>query len=408
MTRFFFQLLLLPALLSVSPLKAQVNFTKADQFLLDSILSHTPGLADVWKKADSCRVQIIFTRLIHRKNGKIVFENHSFHLDDELYFYPASIVKLPLSLLALEKMNKLKAHGVSLDSRLSVEENYSCQTEVIKDKLANKQKPTIRNYILKALIISNNEAYNRLYEFVGPSYIHKRLGEMGYPKARIITRFAACDSIENRHTNAFRFYNSKGRKIWYQPPAVFNKPLYPPLLNMKVGIASATDKDTVQLPKDFSNMNCFLLKDMHDFLERLVYPKAFKPVFHITEKNRLFLLQCLGAKPSECPITSIARDPDYFDASTNYLYYGAERDIAQNSSLMITNIVGQSYGFLTDVAYFRDVRNKVEFFLSAVLYTNASGIVGTGVYEYRTIGFPFLRDLGQTLYNYEMERNRKK
>ena len=381
---------------------AQTDLSGADKQLLDSLLSHTPGLSEVWKKTDSCRLQIIYTRVIHKKNGKVAFENHTYNLKDDLYFYPASMVKLPVSLFTIEKVEKLKRHGVSLDSRLSVEGNFSCQTALSTDKLSDNGKPTLRNYIQKALIVSNNEAFNRLYEFVGPEYIHKRLAELGYPRDRIITRFAACDSIENRHTNGFRFYNNRKHQTWQQPPAYFDKPLPPPLPDMKVGIALAREKDTLPVPKDFSSMNCFLLKDMHSFLERLIYPTTVKAAYHISAKNRAFLLQCLSAKPRECSIRKIACDSLYFDACTNYLYYGAARDAVQNPSLKIFNIVGQSYGFLSDVAYFRDSENKVEFFLSAVIYTNSSGIMNTGVYEYKTLGFPFLRDLGQTIYSCEL------
>ena len=66
--------------------------------------------------------------------------------------------------------------------------------------------------------------------------------------------------------------------------------------------------------------------------------------------------------------------------------------------------MGQSYGFLSDIAYFQNTENGIDFFLSAVLYTNSSEIVGDNIYEYETIGFPFLRDLGKIVYNYELDQ----
>ena len=47
---------------------------------------------------------------------------------------------------------------------------------------------------------------------------------------------------------------------------------------------------------------------------------------------------------------------------------------------------------------------EIEFFLSAVIYENSSEIVGNNGYEYDTIGFPFLRDLGKIIYSYELKR----
>ena len=37
---------------------------------------------------------------------------------------------------------------------------------------------------------------------------------------------------------------------------------------------------------------------------------------------------------------------------------------------------------------------------------NANGIFNDGVYEYDTIGFPFMAHLGQAVYQYELSRPR--
>ena len=69
--------------------------------------------------------------------------------------------------------------------------------------------------------------------------------------------------------------------------------------------------------------------------------------------------------------------------------------------------MGQSYGFLSDVEYFQDTENEIDFFLSTVIYTNSSEVVGNNRYEYDTIGLPFLKDLGRIIYNYELEHQLK-
>jgi hypothetical protein len=92
---------------------------------------------------------------------------------------------------------------------------------------------------------------------------------------------------------------------------------------------------------------------------------------------------------------------------TNYLYYGAQKNVIRNPNLKVYNIVGQSYGFLSDISYFQDIQNNVEFFLSAVIYANSSEVVGNGGYQYETVGFPFLRDLGNTIYNFELKNKSK-
>ena len=49
----------------------------------------------------------------------------------------------------------------------------------------------------------------------------------------------------------------------------------------------------------------------------------------------------------------------------------------------------------------------VEFLLSTVIYVNADGILNDDQYEYNAIGFPFLRDSGQAVYQYDLNRLRR-
>ena len=53
-----------------------------------------------------------------------------------------------------------------------------------------------------------------------------------------------------------------------------------------------------------------------------------------------------------------------------------------------------------------DFKNKVEFMLAATLYVNSDEILNDNKYEYKTTGWPFLYQLGQTVYQYELKRKR--
>jgi hypothetical protein len=65
--------------------------------------------------------------------------------------------------------------------------------------------------------------------------------------------------------------------------------------------------------------------------------------------------------------------------------------------------VGWAYGFLTDVSYVVDFKNKVEFMLSSTLYVNSDGILNDDKYDYESVGWPFLYELGQMVYKYELK-----
>lgn len=383
--------------------QAQTNPNSETPFTLDSILNNSSALKEIVKNKDRYRVQIIYTRLDKKTDGTVTPHHFFFNTNENNYFYPASLVKLPLSIFAIEKINSLKPLGVSLDSKLSIDSAFACQKSLSIDLLSNDSIPSIKNYISKALIVSDNESYNRLFEFVSPGYSYERLSEIGFDWARIISRFAPCDSLENRHTNPFKFYNNSNEVIYEQPAQFFEKKYDPPFQNMKVGKAHYSDGKVIKGPKDFSKSNCFPLKYMHDLLIELIYPNLNSIEFSITESDREYLLNCLSSSPQNCDIIPIKTNAVYNEFMTNYLYYGAQKKAEKNPDLEIYNIVGQSYGFLSDISYFQDSKNNVEFFLSAVIYANTSEVVGNGGYQYESIGFPFLKELGKSIYDFELK-----
>ena len=75
--------------------------------------------------------------------------------------------------------------------------------------------------------------------------------------------------------------------------------------------------------------------------------------------------------------------------------------------IRVFNKVGWSYGFLTDVSYVADFNHKIEYMLTATVYVNDNQVLNDDTYEYETVGHPFLYQLGTTIYQYELHRNRK-
>jgi hypothetical protein len=69
--------------------------------------------------------------------------------------------------------------------------------------------------------------------------------------------------------------------------------------------------------------------------------------------------------------------------------------------------VGDAYGFLLDNAYVVDFDKKVEFIVTAVLLCNEDEIFNDEKYDYDTIGFPFYKNLGEVIYEYELKRPKK-
>ena len=107
-------------------------------------------------------------------------------------------------------------------------------------------------------------------------------------------------------------------------------------------------------------------------------------------------------RESKAPVYDTA---DYWDAYVKFLLYGSEKGTLPNN-IRIFNKVGDAYGFLTDVAYIVDFKTNTEFMLSATIYCNSDGIFNDDKYNYETIGFPFMKNLGQVIYKYELQRKK--
>ncbi|MGF1559247.1 MAG: serine hydrolase, partial [Flavobacteriaceae bacterium] len=74
---------------------------------IESILSAGhPKIKRVMDSLDQYEVQIRYTQ-IDRMGDSVVFTNHDFQVNDSNYFYPASTVKFPIAVLALERLNQI-------------------------------------------------------------------------------------------------------------------------------------------------------------------------------------------------------------------------------------------------------------------------------------------------------------
>ena len=68
-----------------------------------AIKSPKPSISIVKKNLKDHKIQIKLTVIDEEENI-----NYDFNVDNENYFYPASTVKLPIALLAIEKVNESK------------------------------------------------------------------------------------------------------------------------------------------------------------------------------------------------------------------------------------------------------------------------------------------------------------
>ncbi len=379
-----------------------------DSPLLDSLLHTNPALARVLAHTDTYQLQIIYTQINRDAHNVPHFTPHTYHLNPRQYFNPASLVKLPVALLALEKLHTLPP-SVNRNTIMSTGVGGRCQTPVPFAAPADSDRQaTVGNYIKRMLLVSDNLAYNRLYEFLGQKTINDRLQQLGYPGSRIVRRFAPCDTAANRSTNPIAFHTSTGDTIYQQPAQVNPRTPAPPLGPVFAGRAYKVGSRIIHRPYEFTTANNLPLPDITTLLQTALFPEAVPAAQrpHLTPTDYAFLRQYLHLTPHGSHFGLYAT-PKYFDAYKKYLYYGRRPEAQPQPGLRIFNIVGMSHGYLADVAYFADSLHQSEFLLSAVLYVNQDGIINDGAYEYDTIGEPFLAQLGQFFCQYEAQRPRQ-
>ncbi|MBI1780656.1 MAG: serine hydrolase [Sphingobacteriales bacterium] len=377
--------------------------TKTDPFL-KNLLSKYPQYFDLLlKNADSLNVQIIYTQINRDKNNIPSLTDYYFNVNSNKYFYPASTVKMPVALLALEKLNDLKVEGLSRQSTMITESAYSGQTSVYNDPTSKDGRPTIEQYIKKIFLVSDNDAYNRLYEFLGQEYINDKLHEKGYKDVQLLHRLQLpLSEEENRHTNPVKFYDTTGKLI-YEKPALFNQQQYE-LRNTKLGKGYMSGDKLINEPFDFSKRNRFSLGDLHNILRSIIFPQtvAADKRFNLTEEDYRFLRKYMSLFPGEADYPQYPEFGEW-DAYCKFVLYGSEKGNLPKH-IRIFNKVGDAYGFLLDIAYVVDFEKKVEFFLSTVIYCNSDGIFNDDKYDYDEVGYPFMKHLGQVIYDYELQR----
>jgi hypothetical protein len=384
------------------------NTVHTDSYLEDLLKQYPQYFGDILTHRNDWNVQVIYTSIDRGVNGIPTLKNHYFNVNAGRYFYPASTIKLPICLLAMQKLNELNKLGIDRNTTMITDAAYSGQSAVYNDPTTPDGRPTIAHYIKKILMVSDNDAFNRLYEFLGQDYINTELHKKGYEDVQVLHRLNIfLSEDENRHTNPVQFISTDG-KILYQQPMQYNSAKYIQR-NDSIGKGFLRGDKIVNEPMNFSRKNRISLEDLHMIILSLVFPEkvAAGQRFNIAEDDRRFLLKYMSQLPTESTYPPYADDTaTYWPAYCKFLLFGGEKgELPKNIRSFSKS--GDAYGHMLETAYIIDAANGVEFFLSAVIYCNSDGILNDDKYDYDTIGKPFLAHLGKVIYGMEKKREKK-
>jgi len=380
-------------------------FPRTDSLLVNLLKSNPVDFSKALEKSNEWRIQIIYSQINRDEKNHPTLKHYYYNVDPSVYFYPASTVKMPAAILALQRLNELSIDGLNRNSIMITEAASPEQTTVMADTTNENGKPSVAHYIKKIFLVSDNEAYNRLYEFLGQEYLNKALWKLGFTSAELQHRLSiSLTEEQNRLTNPVSFFDSNGKLLYKQPSQKSNLTFKP--RKTLIGTGYLSGGKLVSSPFDFSKKNQISLTDLHSILQTLLFPETLNKQqrFKLTQEDYAFLYKYMSMTPGESRFPRY--DSSYTDAYVKFLLFGGGGKIG-NKDLRIFNKVGDAYGFLQDVAYVVDFKNGVEFLLSATVYCNSDGVFNDDKYDYDTIGFPFLKRLGEVIYQYELARPKK-
>ena len=377
------------------------------QVLFEDGLEDYPTLQKVLADTAKYQVQILYTQIDRNEHGNPLFTTYPFNVDDSRYFYPASTVKLPVALLALEWLEEQQVPGLTLETTMLTDSVRPSQLPALRDSTSQSGLPSIGHYIKKILLVSDNDAYNRLYELLGTDYINQKLKEKGLVNSVIMQRLSfPISPEENRQFNPVRFVDNTGKAILEIPAreadSTYVVPGYP-----KLGRAYYKNDSLIQGGMDFSYKNKFSLTDLHGVVQRTIFPEAFVGMerFNLNEEHRNFVLQYMSMLPRESEYPSYDTT-EFYDSFSKFTKFGTEKEKI-DPRFRLFNKTGWSYGHLIEGGYFVDFESGVEFFVSAIVYVNEDQILNDDKYETDEVGLPFFAELGEYLYQRELKRKKQ-
>jgi hypothetical protein len=377
----------------------------ANGTILDALLERLPPSCQyVLSHRDRFELQIIYTQIDRDAGNRPHLNTFRFHVDPAQYFYPASLVKLPSAVLALEKINTLGIKGLTCRTPMKVDNTLDCLSPC--GWCADTS--SVESAVKYMLIASDNGSYNRVWEFLTRDYANRRLAECGFGDIRLLHRFGGCAPSQNRVNNPVRFLDMNGNPLYFQPRTLSQIPDVNPLAPVFMGSFSFYNGNLIPRPFRADYLNYAPLETVHRLLIAVMFPAAMSDgsTFRLSPSDYRLLRTWMCLAPREAFIPAYVPDSGYPDNFKKYLLFG-DSSRSCTASLREFNVVGRAYGFLSDVAYFADFDAKAEFFLSAVIFANEDDIVNDDQYEYDAIALPFFSALGKAVYQYEKSRYRK-
>lgn len=385
-------------------------------------LGTAPACTAVFEHAAEFRLQVLVSEPVVGADGTVRLVRHGFRVDRE-YVYPASAIKLLAAVAALEAIGELAtrnplvrdttplsiwpvaADGASREAADETTRRAAGTTEAPRPVTADATNLeggtiTVRHEIRKLFLVSDNDAFNRLFEFVGPESLNRRMRAAGLASTRIAHRLGTTSGVRGA-TRVPRFDLLLGEERVTIPERDATFDVGPNgFEGTRLGTGFADGDRVTREPMDCARKNSISLVDLQDALVKVVRRDVDlgTPPFALTDEQARDLARVMAEYPGDSTNPKYDRKA-YPDDYGKFLLPGLLR-VAPRDAWRVENKIGRAYGFSIENAHVVHVPSGRDLFVTVALYTNADGILNDGVYEYESVADPFLAEIGAGIGRY--------
>lgn len=368
--------------------KASMPAPNHASWIESEVLGSSALLRGIRSEPERYKLQILVTEL--DQDG--VRETWGYRADAE-YFYPASTVKLPAAVATLIKLRSLaEEHGVNLTPDTPMRFHPQFEATEIEDRDASNietQQITLRHLLRKVFLVSDNEAYNKMFELVGSNELNQLMQRVEPGGGRIVHRLSEGRTAQqNAELPAIDFLNADGTVLLSLPERI-SQPTFasdsdieslPGYPKFELGRAYTTGRERVEEPFVFAGKNRTPLSALHRLVIMLAEPSHESGQLGLHESDRQLLVEIMQTLPRQS--ANPVYDPEKYPDEYPKFFLPGIRDALGHDQVLIANKLGRAYGFSIDAAHIYDERNQRAIVLSAVIYTNDNATLNDGIYEY--------------------------
>ncbi len=353
------------------------------------------------------RFQLLVSEVVGSPGGGPRLRRLGYRVDAE-YIYPASSIKLCAAVAAIQALEELQAKldtGDLLDAPLEIAPLFPGDPPQREDpaeagSAEARPKPiTVGREIRKLALVSDNQAFNRLYDLLGHEDLNRRMHALGLRSVVINHRLSESREIPlPRATAGVTLRPAEGEPI-VLPARASSLVLSNRAPGTRIGSGYLRGDTVVPGPMDFTARNGISLVDLQDLLVKVVRPDIDlgSPPLVLSPAHRTELLRALTEYPRE------STDPrydagEYPDGYAKFLLGGVRRVFPSRvpgERIESIGKIGRAYGFSVENACLVHPGTGRTVFVTAVLYTNADGVLNDDRYEYDTLADPFFAELGE-------------